>query len=218
MSDTPEFDPPKRRELPDRLGDLPDPGRRRFTQVAGTSLLTGPMLAMPNLGLSQGYDDSENANSRNVIERIVLNNPAFGRILLTGILVILASGLMYYVNVSQGAIQNDEDRIGTGSLFGGLTRPTIAERLEQAVAIGNAHIIGTILVLIVATAALTNPAALPFLLGHRDLSWDVPRLSRISGIQGLPPLAQLQALAVVGTLFLVSQSLLMALVSPVGRS
>jgi len=193
--------------------DLPDPGRRRFAKLAGSSILALPMLS-PRSVEAQSYDDDD-VERLAVIEQLFIRNPQLGRVILTGILIVMATGVMYFANVTQGALQFDEDRLSTGAIFGGLTRPTIAERLSVATAVGNVYLWGSILVIMMAAGQSFIPAALTFLFVHRNLSWEVTNLARVNSIPGLPSFAEIQASAVIALCYyMASMSMLMCFVGP----
>ncbi len=196
--------------------DIPDISRRSFTKLAGSSFLALP-LAAPRIAGAQSYDhdDEEDEERRAVFEQLFIRNPQIGRVILTGILIVMATGLMYYANVSQGAVQFEENRLSTGSLFGGLTRPTIVERLSVATAVGNVYLWGTILVVMMAAGQNFIPAALTFLFVHRHLSWEVTSLAQVSSVQGIPSFADIQATAVIALCYyMATMSMLMCFIPP----
>ena len=192
---------------------MPDMSRRRFTGLAGTSMLAAPMITTANFGAAQTYDgDSDDV--LDVIQQLNMQFPGIGRILVTGIIVMLATGAIFYRDVSQGARQHDENRVATQGILPGLFRPTIAERLQGAQTIGTVHLFGTFLICILSAGVSAQLMRNQLLVTHRQLSWEVGRLSAVNAISGLPPLSDLRLLRIIGTLYLVQQALLMILPPP----
>ncbi|MEM9754703.1 MAG: hypothetical protein AAF914_01855 [Pseudomonadota bacterium] len=195
-------------------GEPPDFGRRRFAQMAGSTILAAPMLAPVLAPTQAGANPRDDEEVQRFVEQIILNGGAFGRVILTTI-VLVYSGQFFFADVSQGRPSFPEDRLGLGGVLEGVLRATIPENLQRAVAIGNAYLIGSTLILYI--AALTTPITplnMSLLLAHRRVSWEIARLQVARAIQGLPPVTDIPTLQAIGTLYLVSQSFLMALIPP----
>ena len=106
--------------------------------------------------------------------------------------------------------QNKENRRRLGGALGGLQRPTIEARLNEAQLIGTLILLNRVLIMLpsVQIAKLT----LPLILTHGGVSWDIARGRKIAprGMQSLPKMQRLQ---VIGRLYFAT-GLLLALIPP----
>ena len=134
-------------------------------------------------------------------------------------MVIVLSTTILGVALNRSFRQFDENRVRVGGLLGGILRPTIAKRLETATLIGAIHLYGSVLFALPNAQYQSNLARLELMLAHEAISWELAlRLGELN-IAGVPSLTTIRQARVVGQLFLVSQTLLLAMIYPVlGRS
>ncbi|MEQ8367411.1 MAG: hypothetical protein RIB61_11940 [Roseicyclus sp.] len=191
----------------------PDLSRRKFAALAGTSLLATPFVLRPGSALAD-LDEEQQRETRDQLQRLFFQGGGLGRVFLAGIIVVLATGALYYRDVSQGATQFDEDRAGTQSILGGIFRPTISERLANAQQIGTIHLFDTFLVCLMTAAVSAAVMRNQMLVTHRLVSWQVGRLRTVNAISGLPALNDLRLLRTIGAIWVTQQTLLAILPPP----
>ncbi|MEM9319250.1 MAG: hypothetical protein AAGA70_09620 [Pseudomonadota bacterium] len=119
--------------------------------------------------------------------------------------VIKNADVRLSANVSQGAIRFFEDRIATSRILGGLTRPTIRERLADAAEVGRVSHAGSTLVINVDGHDVRSRNVI---LAHRDTSWDVSNFRPDGASAGHRTATN------IGRVFVGSDGALIALIPP----
>ncbi|MEM1273252.1 MAG: hypothetical protein AAGF88_05505 [Pseudomonadota bacterium] len=199
------------------LGPDGTPVKKGASQLKLTRrAFAGGALATPFLAQGAAATDPEDEinDAIDLLDAVFFQGQGGTRLVLTAVLVVTAANELLFANISQGAPKYDENRIGTSALLGGLTRPTIPERLENAVVAGNVRLFETILVLQLERSIQIAMRLLQLVIAHRQLSWDILRFRQATGINGSYDLAVLRGAELIGTLFQIEQNRLLALVPP----
>ncbi len=183
--------------------------RRTFTKGLATGL-AAPLIAAPVLGPTSAlaWKDNDREDMFPARARIALSVLAVTTV-LTWILMP-GSGGWWGWDGCQDQRHFNERRADLGGILGGLTRPTVQRRLRGADAVGPLLLLNRFLIL----APLIEVAAfsLPLFLAHGGTSWDMKK-ARAVAPRGMPGLAEIQRLQVIGRLYLAA-GLLMALIPP----
>lgn len=188
--------------------------RRDFSKLAGSGILAAPMLIRAGPVSANPIQNNEEGDGSRLepFGRLFYRGQG-ARVLLTGLILLSVSGL-WFANVQQGAPQFNENRIATSGLLGGLTRPTIDERIARAQLIGTVVLFQTNLVGLLNPELALAQARFSALVVHRQISWEVSRMARANALSGLPALNDLRLLTIIGTLYLLGQTIMMILPPP----
>ena|GEM_PF-6346273 len=95
-----------------------------------------------------------------------------GRQVLLSAVILAGPGELRGIGITAPVPQFDENRVALGALgLGGLTRPTLAERVERAVPAGRVLLSGRYLIVVPDGRPLPMPSVVT--IAHQDRSWDL---------------------------------------------
>ncbi|MFY0691993.1 MAG: hypothetical protein JXR14_08765 [Paracoccaceae bacterium] len=186
--------------------------RRQFTTGLIASGLAAPPIVGPTSSLASQEQDYKDNDPRLAQFGPIKLRVATGLITLSWFL-IFASGNWWGIKLSGEHPQFNENRVGLGGLLGGLTRPTIDERIKTAQVMGALFLMGNSLLMFPTTRrARWN---MEIILAHRALSWDPKLAASIVSLGTLTPQAARAKASQVGVVYLIAATTLLLLVNPV---
>ncbi len=109
--------------------------------------------------------------------------------------------------------ESEENCARVGGLLGAVTGPTIEARLETAALLGTISFYQNMLVVL--PNEFYRAWRFNLMIAHATLSWDIARKIGRMNVSGLPSLAQLRQARQIGELFLVAETLALAMIYPV---
>ena len=181
--------------------------RRDFNK----GLLTTTLATPPALGPTSALSFEKQEAFETKFSRILLN--LFGARVAPAALLIVLGSAIHGVSLTGKHREFDENRARVRGLLGAVTRPTIEARLETAAFLGTIHLQQN--VLFVLPNALNRAWRFNIMIAHAALSWDISRRIGRMNVSGMPSLAQLRQARQIGELFLVAETLALAMIYPV---
>ncbi|NNK77095.1 MAG: hypothetical protein HKP40_00140 [Litoreibacter sp.] len=186
--------------------------RRQVTTGLLASGLAAPPIVGPTSALASQEQDNKDNDPRFAQFAPIKLRVATGLVLVSWFL-IFASGNWWGIKLSGEHPQFNENRVGLGGLLGGLTRPTIDERLKNAQLMGALFLMGNSLLMFPTTRrARWN---MEIILAHRALSWDPKLAASLVSLGTLTPQAARARSTQIGLVYLVAATTLLLLANPV---